>query len=128
MDVAAWLQSLGLKRYASAFRDNDVDDKVLPELPSDDLISIGVTSIGHRRKLLAATAALVAETPVAPARVASREPSIPADAKRRQLTVRFCDLIGPTAWSTRLDPEDVGDVIAAYHRTVAGVVRGFANA
>ena len=63
MDVVAWLRGLGLEQYAPAFRDNDVDDEVLPELTSDDLISIGVTSVGHRRKLLAAIAALGAERP-----------------------------------------------------------------
>ena len=52
MDVAAWLRGLGLEQYAPAFRDNDVDGEVLPELTADDLISIGVTSVGHRRKLL----------------------------------------------------------------------------
>jgi hypothetical protein len=58
MDVAAWLHGLGLEQYAPAFRDNDIDGEVLPELTADDLISIGVTSVGHRRKLLAAMAAL----------------------------------------------------------------------
>jgi hypothetical protein len=58
MDVAAWLRGLGLEQYAPAFRDNDVDGEVLPELTADDLISIGVTSVGHRRKLLAAIASL----------------------------------------------------------------------
>jgi SAM (Sterile alpha motif) domain-containing protein len=61
MDVAAWLRGLGLEQYAPAFRDNDVDGEVLPELTADDLISIGVTSVGHRRKLLAAIAALGTE-------------------------------------------------------------------
>ena len=61
MDVVAWLRGLGLERYEAAFRDNDVDGEVLPELTADDLISIGVTSVGHRRKLLAAIAALGAE-------------------------------------------------------------------
>src|SRR6202030_1533868 len=71
MDIAAWLQGLGLERYVPAFRDNDVDAEVLPELTAEDLISIGVTSVGHRRKLLAAIAAVgaanVAQLPVAPA-------------------------------------------------------------
>jgi hypothetical protein len=58
MDVAAWLRGLGLQRYEAAFRDNAVDAEVLPELTADDLVSIGVTSVGHRRKLLAAIAAL----------------------------------------------------------------------
>jgi hypothetical protein len=65
MDVAAWLRGLGLEQYAPAFRDNDVDGEVLPELTADDLISIGVTSVGHRRKLLAAMAALRTEPPTA---------------------------------------------------------------
>src|SRR6516165_653381 len=63
MDIAKWLQDLGLERYAPAFRDNDVDGEVLPELTADDLISIGVTSVGHRRQLLAAIAALGAAAP-----------------------------------------------------------------
>ena len=63
MDVAAWLSELGLEQYAPAFRDNDVDGEVLPELTADDLIGLGVNSIGHRRKLLAAIAALRAEPP-----------------------------------------------------------------
>jgi SAM domain (Sterile alpha motif) len=70
MDIAAWLQGLGLERYVPAFRDNDVDAEVLPELTAEDLISIGVTSVGHRRKLLAAIAAVgaanVAQPPTLP--------------------------------------------------------------
>ena len=70
MDIAAWLQGLGLERYVPAFRDNDVDAEVLPELTAEDLISIGVTSVGHRRKLLAAIAAIgaanVAQPPTRP--------------------------------------------------------------
>jgi len=65
LDTATWLRGLGLEQYEAAFRDNDVDAEVLPELTADDLISIGVTSVGHRRKLLAAIAAL-AETSVSP--------------------------------------------------------------
>ena len=73
MDVAAWLRRLGLEQYATAFRDNDVDGEVLPELTSDDLISIGVTSVGHRRKLLAAISALGATPPVATVMAAPRD-------------------------------------------------------
>ena len=125
MDVAAWLQSLGLERYVSAFRDNDVDAEVLPELTADDLIGLGVTSIGHRRKLLAAIAALSAEAPTPTATPAPRDAQAPADAERRQLTVMFCDLVGSTALSARLDPEDLREVIGAYHRAVAEIVAGF---
>src|SRR5436190_15935519 len=100
MDVAAWLRRLGLEQYAPAFRDNDVDGEVLPELTADDLISIGVTSVGHRRKLLAAIAALGTEPPTvalstaSPASVPISPPTF--DAERRQLTVMFCDLVGST--------------------------------
>jgi hypothetical protein len=96
MDVAAWLRRLGLEQYATAFRDNDVDGEVLPELTSDDLISIGVTSVGHRRKLLAAISALGATPPVATVMAAPRDAPATADAEQRQLTVMFCDLVGST--------------------------------
>src|SRR4051812_6450059 len=91
MDVVVWLRGLGLERYAPAFRDNDVDGDVLPELTADDLISIGVTSVGHRRKLLAAIAALGAEHPNV-VRLAGSAPSAATsppinDAERGQLTV-----------------------------------------
>jgi class 3 adenylate cyclase/predicted ATPase len=125
MDVVSWLRGLGLEQYAPAFRENDVDAAVLPELTAEDLIGLGVSSIGHRRKLLAAIAALGAETPIAVATTARRDAPAQADAERRQLTVMFCDLVGSTALSAQLDPEDLREVIAAYHRTVAEVVAGF---
>jgi len=108
MDIAAWLRGLGLVQYAPAFRDNDVDGEVLPELTAEDLISIGVTSVGHRRKLLSAIAALGAAAPApaptaTPASVPPPAPA-PAQAERRQLTVMFCDLVGSTALSTGMDP------------------------
>ena len=118
MDVSAWLRGLGLEQYAAAFRDNDVDGEVLPELTADDLISIGVTSVGHRRKLLAAIAALGAEPTRDLAQPAFRATSTPIspptiDAERRQLTVMLCDLVGSTALSARLDPEDLREVIGS---------------
>jgi len=121
MDVVAWLRGLGLEQYAAAFRDNDVDGEVLPDLTSDDLINIGVTSVGHRRKLLAAIASLGAAPRAATVMEAPRDAPAPADAERRQLTVMFCDLVGSTELSARLDPEDLREVIAAYHRAVADV-------
>src|ERR1700732_5138036 len=125
MDVAAWLQDLGLERYLSAFRDNDVDAEVLPKLTAEDLISIGVTSVGHRRKLLEAIAGLGTAVPTAMA--AARAPGAPAqvDAERRQLTVTFCDVVGSTALSTRYDPEDLRELIGGHHRTVAETVGRF---
>ncbi|MBV8508407.1 MAG: AAA family ATPase, partial [Alphaproteobacteria bacterium] len=119
MDIGGWLQSLGLERYVQAFEENDIDAEVLPSLTADDLIGLGVTSIGHRRKLLDAIAALRSD--VGPA---SDPTATPLGAERRQLTVMFCDLVGSTALSTRLDVEDLRGVIAAYHRAVAGVVVG----
>jgi class 3 adenylate cyclase/predicted ATPase len=125
MDVVAWLRGLGLEQYAPAFCDNDVDGEVLPELTSDDLISIGVTSVGHRRKLLAAIASLGAAPPAGTVMAAPRDAPASADAERRQLTVMFCDLVGSTALAARLDPEDLREVIGAYHRAVAEIAAGF---
>jgi len=129
MDLAAWLRGLGLEQYAPAFRANDVDGEVLPELTADDLIGLGVTSIGHRRKLLAAITALRAEPPTV-AQSAASATSAPTsrptiDAERRQLTVMFCDLVGSTALSTRHDPEDLRELIGAYHSAVADTVGHF---
>src|SRR5215831_1666054 len=120
IDVADWLRRLGLEQYAPGFSANDVDTEVLLELTADDLIGLGVTSIGHRRKLLAAIAAL-RETPSTPAVPTSSE------AERRQLTVMFCDLVGSTPLSARFDPEDLRELIGAYHRCVADAVGRFAG-
>src|SRR6266481_9422650 len=109
IDVASWLRQLGLAQYEPAFRDNEVDGDVLPDLTADDLIGLGVTLIGHRRKLLSAIAALGAAAPAPTATPASGPPPAPApaQAERRQLTVMFCDLVGSTALSTGMDPEDL---------------------
>ena len=125
MDVAAWLQDLGLERYVSAFRDNDIDAEVLPKLTAEDLISIGVTSVGHRRKLLDAIAGLGMAVPTAV--VAAPAPGGPAqvDGERRQLTVMFCDVVDSTSLSTRYDPEDLRELIGGYHRAVAETVGRF---
>jgi class 3 adenylate cyclase/predicted ATPase len=101
------------------------DWQVLPKLTADDLKEIGVAAVGHRRRLLDAITALGAEMPAAIVTAASRDPPAQADAERRQLTVMFCDLVGSTALSARLDPEDLREVIAAYHRAVAAIVAGF---
>src|SRR5499425_2109468 len=122
MDIEAWLQGLGLERYLPAFRDNEIDGEVLPKLTSEDLREIGVAAIGHRRKLLEAIAALGASAPTAAVRAAVSDASAPADAERRQLSVMFGDLVGSTALSARLDPEDLRAVIGAYHRCVTAVI------
>jgi class 3 adenylate cyclase len=125
MDVAAWLRGLGLEQYAELFRDNDIDGEILCGLAAEDLKELGISSFGHRRRLLDAIAALGAAVPVASLTAAPRDAPTPADAERRQLTVMFCDLVGSTALSSRLDPEDLREVIGAYHRTVAEIVAGF---
>jgi class 3 adenylate cyclase len=127
MDVAAWLKGLGLERYVPAFRDNEIDWDAVPKLSAEDLKDLGVVLGGHRRRLLDAIAALGAAVPVASLTTAPRDAPAPADAdaERRQLTVMFCDLVGSTALSARLDPEDLREVIAAYHRAVADAVAGF---
>jgi class 3 adenylate cyclase len=135
MEIDAWLSGLGLEEYAPAFRDNDIDAAVLPELTAEDLIAIGVNSVGHRRKLLAAIAALRDEPSLAGERSAAAPKDCGQDhagtsasnAERRQLTVMFCDLVGSTALASRLDPEDLREVIGAYHRCVAETVARFAG-
>src|SRR5215831_8125848 len=100
-----------MQQYEEAFRDNAIDAAVLPELTADDLKDLGVNLVGHRRRLLAAIAALRSD--VVPVAESAANTST---AERRQLTVMFCDLVGSTALSARLDPEDLREIIAAYHR------------
>jgi class 3 adenylate cyclase/predicted ATPase len=117
MDVGGWLRSLGLGQYEAAFRENEIDDEVLPNLTAEDLRELGVAILGHRRKMLAAIAELSRSS--APAALASTPPPVVSGektAERRQLTVMFCDLVGSTALSARLDPEDMREIIGAYHR------------
>src|SRR5438270_13646243 len=105
MDLGSWLRTLGLERYETAFRDNEIDDTVLPSLTAEDLKDLGVGIVGHRRKLLDAIAALRADA-------SAKAPSdgLPATdrtakdtAERRQVTVMFSDLVGSTALSARMD-------------------------
>lgn len=123
MEVGGWLRSLGLAQYAATFREHDIEADVLPELTESDLERLGI-SLGHRKRLLKAIKALQVE-------VAAREPALPSApqspplAERRHLTVMFCDLVGSTAMSARLDPEDLREVIGGYHRTVAETVGRF---
>jgi class 3 adenylate cyclase/tetratricopeptide (TPR) repeat protein len=128
MNLGAWLRGLGLEKYEAAFRDNEIDDSVLPSLTAEDLKDLGVVVVGHRRKLLDAIAALRADTSVKPS---PPPPSptvdrLPADrGERRQVTVMFSDLVGSTALSARLDPEDLREVISAYQRSVAETIRRY---
>jgi class 3 adenylate cyclase/predicted ATPase len=125
VNIGDWLRGLRLGQYEAAFRENDIDAEVLPELTTEDLIALGVTSIGHRRKILAAITALSAGLPDAEVRAPPADKTAQADAERRQLTVMFCDLVGSTLLSTRLDPEDLREVIAAYHHAVARTIAAF---
>ncbi len=121
MDIAEWLRRLDLAQYIKAFADNAIEGSILPTLTADDLREIGVEAVGHRRKLLNAIAALAEPAPTPPA-----SGTMPASgAERRQLTVMFCDLVGSTALAARLDPEDLREVIGAYHAAVAEEVTGF---
>src|SRR5215469_17206971 len=110
-----------------AFAGNDVDAEVLPELTSDDLIGIGVSSIGHRRKLLAAIAQLRSDSPLSGPLPLAGEGRVMSEAERRQLSVMFCDLVGSTPLATRYDPEDLREIIGTYHRCVADTVARFAG-
>ena len=131
MDVMVWLRSLGLGKYEAAFRENDIDETVLPGLTHETLKELGVASIGHRVKLLDAIAALRSDasgkTPSGDATTtSSASKRTPEDrAERRQVTVMFSDLVGSTALSARIDPEDLRDVISAYQKCVAETVDRF---
>jgi class 3 adenylate cyclase len=127
MDIGGWLRGLGLERYEQAFRENEIDLRVLPELTADDLKELDVAAIGHRRLLLKAIADLAAGAGRAAAEdVPAASPAkAPAEAERRQLTVMFCDLVGSTPLSTRFDPEDLREIVGAYHRCVADTVGRF---
>lgn len=122
MDVGAWLGRLGLKQYESVFRENDIDDEVLPRLTAEDLISMGVTSAGHRRKLLDAAAPLRAgsgsETPLneTSTRFSERE------GERRQVAVLFADLVGYTALSKSLDTEETHALLGRFFGCVDRLV------
>src|SRR5438046_9863813 len=116
IDVADWLSGLGLGQYAPAFAANDIDAEVLPELTADDLVGLGVTSVGHRRKLLAAIAALRSEAPQPVAETAPAPVAASSEAERRQLTVMFCDLVGSSALSNPVDPEGPRGRIGGYLR------------
>ena len=114
--VAEWLEQLGMSEYASRFAENDIDNSVLRDLTDQDLKELGV-SLGHRRKLLRAIAELDGTQTAAPLRPLT-EPKPQDTAERRQVTVMFSDLVGSTALSARLDPEDLREVISAYQKCV----------
>jgi class 3 adenylate cyclase len=112
MDVGSWLRNLGLGQYETIFREAQIDADILPELTEVDLEKLGVV-LGHRKRLIRAIASLDVTATATPA------------AERRQLTIMFYDLVGSTALATQLDPEDLSDVIRAFHDLVAKVVSRF---
>jgi class 3 adenylate cyclase len=123
MDVGNWLRGIGLDQYESVFRENEIDGSVLPDLTEGDFEKLGVP-MGHRKRLLKAIATLgaTATAVVQPDRPAPQSSTDAAE--RRQLTVMFCDLVGSTAMSAGLDPEDMRSIIGAYHRCCAALIAG----
>ncbi len=120
-DIREWLESLELDKYAAVFAENEIDLDALPHITEDDLKDIGV-ALGARRKLLAAIAELVPTTGLTPAEEAASDRPASAEAERRQLTVLFCDLVGSTELSARLDPEDLREVMRRYQDAAAGAI------
>ncbi len=114
MNIRAWLRGLGLECYAEAFQENEIDSSVLPKLTTDDLRDLGVSLVGHRRKLLDAIDGL------GNSELEVDRPTVGAE--RRQLTILFCDLVGSTELSTRLDPEDLADVMRAFQDSCKSII------
>ena len=117
--VRQWLEHLGLTQYAGVFAENDVDLEALRLLAESDLEKLGV-SLGHRKKLLKAMAGLNGAESLAPRAQANQ--SLGTQAERRQLTVMFCDLVGSTELATKLDPEQLRDLMQAYQRACGEVI------
>ena len=120
--IADWLEKLGFSEYAERFAENRIDFSVLRDLTDQDLKDLGVV-LGDRRKMLRAIGELNEASPVAPA--TPTKPVSQDAAERRQVTVMFCDLVGSTALSARMDPEDLREVISAYQKCVADTVRHY---
>ena len=124
-EIGDWLEKLGMPEYGERFTENDIDASVLPHLTDQSLKELGV-SLGHRLKILAAIKELSGPTPAAPGpAVAPAEPKPQDTAERRQVTVLFSDLVGSTALSACMDPEDLREIISAYQRCVAETVDRF---
>src|SRR6266516_5145481 len=121
--IAEWLVSIGLSEYAQLFAENYIDPGVLPDLTDQDLKDLGLP-VGHRKKMLRAIAELQG-APGSRPQTAAAEPAERDHAERRQLTVMFCDLVGSTALSARLDPEDMRQVLAPFHRRITEVISGY---
>jgi class 3 adenylate cyclase/tetratricopeptide (TPR) repeat protein len=126
MDVAEWLWNLGLEQYATAFHENAVTVDLLPGLTAQDLKELGVVAVGHRRRIQQAIAALRPDSDGSlPQNFGADVQTSKSTAERRQLSVMFCDLAGSTALSSRLDPEDLRQVILAYQARVRDTIVRF---
>jgi class 3 adenylate cyclase/predicted ATPase len=129
MDVGGWLRGLGLGKYEAAFRDNGIDESVLPHLTVEDLKELGVAGVGDRRKLLTAIGALSPPTPSEQGASPRPSPAPPkkvsaVSAERRPITVMFCDLVGSTSLAARLDAEDWRNLVNAYLDEASASVTG----
>jgi class 3 adenylate cyclase/tetratricopeptide (TPR) repeat protein len=123
-ELEKWLTSLGLATLAPTLRAHDIDLDILSELNDADLEKLGL-SLGHRRKLLRAAAGLSRPAPAPPPTTPPEPPAKPAagaSAERRQLTVMFCDLVGSTALSSQLDPEDMREILDVYYRRAHEII------
>ena len=127
-NIDQWLKELGLSKYSELFAENEMDFEVLPDLTEQDLKDLDIP-LGHRKKLLKAIATLSEDADkvghAAEPAAASRQPH--AEAERRQLTVMFCDLVGSTALSTKLDPEDLGELIASFQGKCREAIQRYAG-
>ena len=130
MDIPEWLDSLCLGQYAQAFEENDIEWGLVPRLTADELKEIGVKSVGHRKRIMEAAAQLASDVGTPTDDLSERTSSVTtsgttSEAERRHLTVMFCDLVGSTALSERLDPEDLRDIIGQFHNRCAEVIERF---
>ena len=123
-EIADWLKTLGMSEYAQRFAENGIDVSALRHLTDQDLKDIGIL-LGHRRKMLAAIGELSGAAPAIPQPATGMEPKTQDTAERRQVTVMFSDLVGSTAVSARMDPEDLREVISAYQKCVSETVGRF---
>ena len=122
-DIKKWLDELGLSQYVDAFDENDIGWSVLPKLDHDLLKEMGIKSIGHRVQLLEAPSKL--DDQKASAETESEKGDTPGDAERRQLTVMFCDLVGSTELSRRLDPEEMREVNRAFEACCEAAIKRY---
>ena len=121
-EIATWLGSIGLPEHAECFAANDIDFTILRELSNDDLREMGISSLGHRRKILRAIADLDQAAPPAEAANGPLKQVRQTSAERRQLTIVFCDLVGSTELSRKLDPEEMRDILQIYQESCAQTI------